>query len=150
MSKSDYYEHAYLLLIFNAVTLDGLAENPVVGAVTHLTVALHTANPGEAGNQATSEIVYTGYARKQVARTAAEWFVSGSNVFPINPIEFPEMTGGAGGIASYASVGDGLSDHILYSGPIVGGGINIVTGVIPRLKGLAWFASGQSSVITED
>src|SRR5688572_20176837 len=140
MSKSDYFENAFLQLIFNAVAIDGLADNAALSPVTHLTVALHTADPGEDGTQATNEIVYTGYARVEVIRDTTGWLVSGSNAYPINPVEFPEMTGGAGGIATHASAGDGITDHILWSGPITPN-LNIVNGVIPRLKGLAWFAS---------
>jgi hypothetical protein len=132
-SKSAYFENKMLLLTFNAVGIDGLAENDSSSPVTDLVVALHTADPGEGGNQSTNEIVYTGYVRKLVPRTAAGWTVSGSNAWPVNPIEFGEMTGGAGGVVTHASVGDGISDHILYRGPVTSN-ITVVNGVIPRLK----------------
>lgn len=149
MSKSDFFENAFLKLVFNAEPIVGLADNAALAPITHLEVALHTADPGEAGDQTTNEIVYTGYDRTQVIRTAAGWLVSGSNAYPVNPVEFPEMTGGAGGIVTHASVGDGITDHILWSGPVTPN-INVVNGVIPRLKGLSWFASGQASNVAED
>ncbi len=43
-----------------------------------LYIALHTADPGEAGDQTTSETTYTGYARVAVARSGAGWTVSGT------------------------------------------------------------------------
>src|SRR5260221_7685320 len=42
-------------------------------------ITLHTANPGQAGNQQTSEAAYTNYARVGVARSSAGWTVTGSN-----------------------------------------------------------------------
>lgn len=147
MSKSAYSENAYLRLVFNADTITGIARDAAV-PITHLVVALHTADPGENGSQLTNEIVYTGYARKSVARTAAEWLVSGSNAIPIHDIVFGEMTGGPGGVVTHASVGDD-SANILYSGPVTAN-INVIAGVRPILTGLDWFASGQNSVITED
>jgi len=132
MSKSNYFENALLQLVFNAVGIDGLADNDASSPVTHLTVALHTADPGEAGNQATNEIAYTGYARQSVIRDATGWLVSGNNAYPVAAIEFGVMTAGAGGTVTHASVGDGISDRILYSG-VVTPNINVVNGVIPRL-----------------
>jgi hypothetical protein len=146
MSKSNYSENAYLRLVFNADTITGIARD-AADPVEDLVVALHTADPGEDGNQLTNEIVYTGYQRKLVARTAEEWLVSGSNAIPVHDIVFGEMVSGAGGIATHASVGDG-DDNILYVGPITPN-INVIAGVRPVLTGLDWMASGQNSVITE-
>lgn len=145
MSKSDFFENAFLKLIFNATPISGLADDAAVGALTHLPVALHTADPGEAGNQATSEIVYTGYARVEVIRDDTGWLVSGSNAYPVDPVEFGEMTAGAGGTVTHASVGDGLG-NILWKGPVTPN-ISVVNGVIPRLKG---FSDTPQSVISED
>lgn len=147
MSKSDYSENAYLRLVFNADTIVGIARDAATPE-TDLVVALHTADPGEDGSQSVNEIVYNGYARKLVPRTAEEWLVSGSNAFPVQDIVFGEMTGGAGGSVTHASVGDSLG-NIFYKGPVTPN-INVVTGVRPILTGLDWLASGQNSVITED
>lgn len=147
MSKSAYSQNAYLRLVFNADTITGIARD-AASPVTDLVVALHTADPGENGSQLTNEIVYGGYQRKLVARTAEEWLVSGSNAIPVNDIVFGEMLSGAGGSVTHASVGDGF-DNILYSGPVTPN-INVITGVRPVLPGLDWLASGQNSVITED
>lgn len=149
MSKSDYHENAYLKLVFNGTPIVGIADNAAVSPVTQLKVALHTADPGESGLQSTSELAYTGYARAITARDATGWLVSGSNAYPVDPVEFPEKTGGAGGVAAYASVGDGITDNILWSGPITPNLNCTVDGVVPRLKGLSWFASGTASVVSE-
>jgi len=147
MAKSNYSENAYLRLVFNAGTITGIARD-AASPVTHLEVALHTADPGEGGLQTTDEIVYDGYQRKLVARTEAEWLVSGSNAIPINDIVFAEMVTGAGGNVTHASVGDGFN-NIFYRGPVTPN-INVIAGVRPVLTGLDWFASGQNSVITEE
>lgn len=148
MSKSDYFENAFLKLVFNAESILGLADDAAVAPLTTLAVALHTADPGEAGLQSTSEIVYTGYSRVDVARDATGWLVSGSNAYPLNNVEFPEKTGGTGGVATHASVGDEVG-HILWSGPITPNLNCTANGVVPRLKGLSWFASGQASNVGE-
>ena len=73
MSKSNACENSLLLLIFNntdfALVGDagGLQNSATAG---NLYFSLHTADPGEAGDQTTSEITYTSYARVAVARSA--------------------------------------------------------------------------------
>lgn len=81
MSLSNSAEAALLDLIFNntAYTLvgdaGGLLPSSTAGS---LYIALHTADPGEAGNQGTSETTYTGYARVAVARSAGGFTRSGT------------------------------------------------------------------------
>jgi len=141
MSKSDAFENDLLKLIFNAVAIADLADNDATSPATNLAVALHTASPGEAGTQATNEIIYSGYSRINVVRSAAGWLVSGNTVFPVNNIDFGEMTDGAGGIVTHASVGVPGTNRSLYYGTVTPN-INVVNGVIPRLK--------TTSTITED
>lgn len=88
MSKGNNLETDILALIFNATTIPELAENDTTSPATNITVALHTADPGEAGNQTTSETAYTGYARVNVARTSGGWTVSGNSVSPAANIDF--------------------------------------------------------------
>jgi hypothetical protein len=64
MSIGNTTENDLNLLIFNATALSWNAN-------TDLYLALHTADPGEAGNQTTSEATYTSYARVTVARSGA-------------------------------------------------------------------------------
>lgn len=61
-------------------------------------ISLHTANPGQAGNQTTSEAAYTSYARQAVARSSGGWTVTGSNPTTAEnaaAISFPQCTGGS-------------------------------------------------------
>lgn len=143
MSKGDTFENDLLKLIFQAVTIDGLAENDTTGPVTNLYVSLHTSDPGEAGTQATNEISYTGYARVAVARTAGGWTVTANSVSPAAIVIFGEMTAGAGGTVTHAGVGTDSAGagKLLYSGTVTPN-IVVTNGVTPRMK--------TTSTITED
>lgn len=133
--KSDTFENDLLKLIFNATTIANIAINATSSPLTHLYVALHTADPGEAEAQTTSEISYTGYARVAVVRTSSGWTVTGNSVSPAAAIDFPEMTGGTGGTVTHVSVGTASTGagKILYSGAL-DPNITVATGVIPRIK----------------
>lgn len=103
--KSSTFRNDILKLIFNATPIANLSDNAATSPLTNLQVALHSADPGIAGDQTTSEIAYTGYARIPVARTSAGWSVTGNIVNPVAAIQFGEMTGGAGGVATHFSIG---------------------------------------------
>lgn len=72
MSLSNTAETAVLNQIFVGTALPWNAN-------TDLWIALHTADPGEAGSAVTSEASYTNYARMPVDR-ASEWTVSTNSV----------------------------------------------------------------------
>lgn len=141
MNKGDTYENDILKLIFNATAIADLADNDATSPATTLTVALHTADPGEAGTQLTSEIAYTGYARIAVARTTGGWTVTNNSVSPVANISFGQMTAGAGGTVTHFSVGTGVANKLLYSGTVTPN-IVVVNGVTPILA--------TASAITED
>jgi len=145
VSKTNAFENALLLLIFNNTDIAligdaaGLQNSATAGS---LYVSLHTADPGEAGDQTTSEITYTSYARVAVARSGAGWVVTGNSVSPAAAINFPLGTGGSG-TATHFGVGASSSGAglLLYKGAI---SPTIVTGngVTPSLS--------TATVITED
>lgn len=119
MSKSNFSENAYVGLVFNATTINGLAENDTTSPNTSLFLALHTADPGEAGDQTTSEATYTSYARVGVLRSGAGWTVSGDSASNAALVQFPQCTGGTNTI-THVSIGlvtSGASE-ILYSGAL--------------------------------
>ena len=120
MSKGNTFENDLMKLIFQGTAIADLADNDATSPLTSLYVSLHTGDPGEAGNQTTSEIAYTGYARQAVARSAAGWTVTNNSVSPVANIDFPEMTGGAGGTVTHWAVGTVVSGagKILYSGTV--------------------------------
>ena len=141
-SKGNTYENDLMKLLFNATAIANVADNAATSPLTNLSVALHTADPGEAGDQTTSEIGYTSYARVSVARTSGGWTVTNNSVSPVATISFPAGTGGSG-TATHFSVGPtgGGATKIFYSGTITP---NIVTGngITPQLT--------TATAITED
>ena len=142
MSKGDTFENDWLKLIFNAVAIANIADNAAASPLTELFVSLHTADPGEAGDQTTSEIAYTSYARVAVARTAGGFTVTANSVSPAANVDFPAGTGGSG-TATHFGIGTLTSGagKLLYSGTVTP---NIVCGdgVTPRLT--------TASTVTED
>jgi len=145
MSKSNTWENDLLLLVFNNTNASligdatGLRGSTTAGS---LYLSLHTADPGEAGTQATSEIGYTSYVRKAVARSGAGFTVSGNSVVLAADQDFVAGTGGSG-TATHFGVGTDASGtgKLLYKGAITP---NIVcgNGVTPRLT--------TGTTVTED
>lgn len=92
MSATDAFENKILSLYFeNANAADigdvtGLRASSTAGS---LFISLHTADPGEVGDQTTSESAYTNYARQAVARSTAGWTVASGNCDNDAAITFP-------------------------------------------------------------
>ena len=142
MSKSDVFENDLLKLILNGTPIAGLADNAASSPITTLYVSLHTADPGEAGTQSTSEATYTGYARTGVARTSGGWVIVNNVANPAAPINFPAATAGTNSCGFFAigtlQTGAG---KVLYSGS-VSPAISVQTGVAPQL--------GTGTSVTEE
>lgn len=100
-------ETALLSLLFtnvdwaNVGDAAGLQNSATAGVFW---MSLHTADPGEAGNQTTSEISYTGYGRQSLARSGVGFTVSGDNVSNASQLQFGACTAGSG-TALYVGVG---------------------------------------------
>jgi hypothetical protein len=136
MSKSNTFEADLLKLIFNATPIGNLADNAATSPLTNLFVSLHTADPGEAGNEGTSEATYTGYARVAVVRTSSGWTISGTaptqaaNAATVN---FPACTGGSNTLTffgvGFASTG---ATEIMYSGALTAS-LAVSAGITPSI-----------------
>lgn len=142
MSKSNAFENDLLELIFNGTAIANLADNAATGPLTDLYLALHTADPGEDGDQTTNECAYTSYARVAVARTSGGWTVTANSVSPVANTDFPVAIGGTE-TATHLSIGTAATGtgKILYYGAI-SPNISISTGVTPRI--------GTGTTITEN
>lgn len=142
MSKSNSLENALLLLLFNATLFANVAVNATSSPITDVYASLHTADPGETGDQTTSETTYTSYARVAVVRTSSGWTVTANSVSPVGAITFPAGTGGSGTVTHFG-VGKSISGAgvLWYSGTVTP---NIVcgNGVTPSLT--------TATAITED
>lgn len=143
-SKTNAFETDILELIFNATALADLAENDTTSPATNLYVSLHTADPGEAGDQTTNEAAYTSYARVAVARTSGGWTVTGNSVSPVAAISFPAATGGNES-EMFFGVGTASSGagYLLYKG-VIGSALGPFTAIdagdvitIPGLSGVS-------------
>lgn len=142
MSKTNTWENAILDLLFNASAIANVADNTATSPLTNLYVSLHTADPGEAGDQTTNECAYTSYARVAVARSGSGWTVSGNSVSPAAAIDFPEATGGSE-TATHFGVGSLSSGAgVLYYSGTLSPNVAIASGVTPQIT--------TSTTITED
>ncbi len=146
MSKSNAFENAWLQLVFQNINIANIGDaTGLRGSATagQLFFSLHSADPGEVGTQATSEVSYTGYARVGVSRDGSAGFtVTDSSVSPAANVEFPACTAGTA-TATHFSIGAASSGAtlVLYKGAI-SPTIAIASGVTPRLT--------TATAITED
>ena len=134
MGKGNTFSNDLLKLIFNATAIANIADNASSSPLTNLFVALHTADPGAAGSQLTSEAAYTSYGRATVARTTGGWTAASSqSTSPVANIDFVAATGGSE-TETYFSVGVAVSStsKALYSGTVTPN-IVVSNGVTPRL-----------------
>jgi hypothetical protein len=122
MSKTNTWENDLLLLMFNNTNstlhgdATGLRGSTVAGSYY---LSLHTADPGEAGDQTTSEIAYTSYARVAVARSGAGFTVATNTAAFAAAVVFPAGTGGSG-TATHFGIGCSSSGagKLLYKGAL--------------------------------
>ncbi len=145
MSKSDTFENDLLNLIFKNTDAALIGDaGGLRGSVTagSLYVGLHTADPGEAGDQTTNETTYTDYARQSVVRGAG-FTVTGNSVSPAANVDFPQCTAVPGTAITHFSIGTAASGagKLLYSGAVTPN-IAMAIGVIPRLT--------TATAVTED
>lgn len=147
MSKSAVMENESLKLIFNNIAAAGIGDS--LGLQPSATagvfwVSLHVGDPGNAGNQSTSEASYTGYARVSVARTTAGFTVVNSSVNLTNDTNFPKCTANPGNAITHFAIGDAQTGtgKLRYSGTLTPN-IPMAVGTIPQITGAA-------NLITED
>ncbi len=134
MSKSNAWETGLILLVFNNTNYanvgdaTGLRGSSTAGS---LYVSLHTADPGEAGVQNTSEATYTGYARVAVARSGAGWTCSTDTASNAAAVTFGACSAGSS-TCTYASIGVASSgaSAILYSGALTAS-LAVTAGITP-------------------
>lgn len=135
MSKTNAMENGMLLLFFNNTDFanigdaGGLQNSAAAGS---LYVSLHTGDPGEAGDQTTSEATYTGYARKAVARSGAGWTISGNAVSNAAAITFDPCTAGSNTITHFGVGTDSSgTGTLLYKGALTAS-LAVSAGITPN------------------
>jgi hypothetical protein len=134
MSISDTTETAIMALVFNATAWANYADNAATTPQTQISWALHTADPGDAGTQTTSESAYGSYARINVNRNSGGHTVTGGSVSPVANVDFPSSTG-SGTTIGFFSTGKtgGGATAILWSGTVSPTIAVPGSGIIPRL-----------------
>lgn len=111
MSKGNATEADIIAMIFEGT-------DPSWRAGSNLFVSLHTADPGEAGTQATSECAYTSYARVLTAK-GTDWNSSGNQSTNANDVVFPTCTGGTETATHFAvGISSSGATQILYKGAL--------------------------------
>jgi hypothetical protein len=149
MSASNAFETALLSLILQNANIanigdaTGLRGSSTAGV---LYISLHTADPGEAGSQTTSEANYTSYARVSVARNNTQWTVSGTAPTlgtNANAITFPAATGGSSTVTHFGIGTDSSgAGNLLLSGAL-GASLAITSGITPN------FAAGELEITAD-
>ena len=127
MSFANSTETDLLEKIFKATALpwDGNSD---------LYLALHTADPGEAGSQTTNEATYTSYARVTVARSGVGWTVSNPTATNAALVQFPTCSGSTNTI-THVSIGTAASGagQVLVSGAL-NSSLSVSSGIQPQFS----------------
>lgn len=135
MSKSNVFENDLQKHTFQnaAIALIGDAAGLLASAAAgSLYVSLHTADPGEAGDQTTSEATYTGYARVAVVRSSSGWTVSTNTITNAALVTFAACTAGSNTITHFG-VGASSSGagKLLYKGAL-SASLAVSAGITPE------------------
>lgn len=122
MSATNALETAVLSLYFNNSNHANVGDaTGLRGATTAgvFYISLHTADPGEAGNQTTNEAAYTNYARVSVARSGAGFTISGANASNAATVTFPTC-GTTGATVTHFGIGTDISGtgNLLFKGAL--------------------------------
>lgn len=134
MSASNTFENALLLLIFNGTAIADIAENDSSSPLTQYYISLHTADPGEAGDQSTSETTYGSYARIAIVRDNTGWTVTGNEASNASTNSFAQNTAGTPTI-THCGLGKSASGAgtLLLSNPL-DSTLNMQVGTTPLFE----------------
>lgn len=96
MSLGNTTENDIMTYIFDTTA-------PAWAANANFWVALHTADPSEAGTATTNEAAYTSYARVAISRTTG-FTVSGNQIENAGAVQFPQSTGAGSDVTHFSIV----------------------------------------------
>jgi hypothetical protein len=144
MSMTNAAEQALLDLLFlNVDWADigdaaGLQNSATAGSFY---ISLHSADPGEAGNQSTNEISYTGYARVAVNRTAGGWTRTTSTIANTALVQFGQCTGGTATATHFGIGTDSTGAGNLLLKGALNASLSISNGIQPQFAAGAMTAT---------
>ncbi len=106
-------------------------------------ISLHTADPGESGNQTTNEASYTGYARVAVARSGSGFTLTTSTISNTALVQFAQCTGGSNTLTHFG-IGTDLSGsgNLIFKGALTSS-LSVSNGIQPQ------FAAGALTVTVD-
>jgi hypothetical protein len=143
MSATKAFEKALLKRYFNNTDHANVGDAAGIqnsAAAGSFYISLHTADPGEAGSQTTSEATYTSYARVAVARSGAGWTISGGNASNAAAVNFPAATGGSNTITHFGIGSDSSGAGNLFFKGALTSSLAVSSGITPS------FAIGELDV----
>ena len=135
MSLTNAAETDLLELMFTNLIWANIGDaTGLVSAATpgNFYVSLHTGDPGETGDQTTSEADYTSYARVAVARSASGFTVVGNNVSNTAAVTFPEATGGSNTITHFGIGTDSSGAGNLIAYGALTSSLAVSSGITPE------------------
>ena len=124
MSFSNTAETAVLNYVF-------VGTNVSWDANTDLWIALHTADPGEAGSAVTNEATYGSYARVTLTR-ASDFTVSGNQVSNANLEQFATCSSGSETITHASIVTSTSGAGTIIASAALTSSIPVSTGIQPQ------------------
>lgn len=126
MSFSNTAETAVLNQIFVGTALPWDAN-------TDLWLALHTADPGEAGSAITSESAYGGYARVTLTR-ASDITVAGATISNANLEQFPVCSSGSSTCTHVSIVTSASGAGTIIVSGALNSSVAVATGIQPQFS----------------
>jgi hypothetical protein len=144
MSMTNAAEAALLDLLFlnvdwaNIGDAAGLQNSATAGSFY---ISLHSADPGEAGNQSTNEISYTGYARVAVNRTAGGWTRTVSTIANTALVQFGQCTAGTATATHFGIGTDSTGAGNLLLKGALNASLSISNGIQPQFAAGAMTAT---------
>jgi hypothetical protein len=135
MSATNAFETSLLGLIITNVDAANVGDaGGLRGSVSAgvFWISLHTANPGEAGAQNTTEAAYGSYARQDEARNTTQWTVTNNTADNDNTITFPAASSGSETETHFGlgSASAGAGNLFLYGA--LAAGLAVSTGITPE------------------
>lgn len=142
MPASDVLEQELLDMLFLNTAFDNIGTSTGFAATSadgNFTLALSTGTLTDSSDQSTTEAAYTSYARKSVARGAAQWTVTSGTVTNDNAQAFPQATGGSETETDF-SIGTDLITNEMWIYGALTASLAVSNGITPE------FAAGDLDV----
>lgn len=140
-AEADLLELIFLNVDFAHIgTTGGLRGSTSAGSFY---ISLHTADPGESGNQNSNEASYTGYARVAVARSGSGFTLTTSTISNAALVQFAQCTGGSNTLTHFG-IGTDLagSGNLIFKGALTSS-LSVSNGIQPQ------FAAGALTVTVD-